>query len=438
MTRRTHARALTGLLGVAAVSVALAAPGGARAVAPPPDTSAGTSAGRTGAPDYRFVSSPDFLNMDLADLTGLPTWQEGLPTGTSPQHEVALDVVLDGLAAEAPDDVLVAGDLVEGHWGLDDAGTGLFGPVDTERRQQRAVVRAARSYYPAWVARFADHGLPLPHTAIGDHELGDNPWKRRSPGYSAFKWRHLALFRRLYAEALVAPRGYAAHPSSGPARRTAYATSLHPEVLLVTLDVFTRTRNGVTARLDPAQLQWLRDVLRRGQRTDVDWVVVQGHTPVLGPVRQIGSSGLTYEGGRGSALWRTLGRHDVDLYLAGEVHDITAIRDGRVTQVSHGGLFGYGGTNYLVGEVRGDRLSLVARRFESSWDGTERIWQTDTRMGQPLELTYQPRPPVVGRMTLTAGGRVRERDGLLAPYRPAADRTAARPDTRAGPLPGVR
>lgn len=430
MTRSAPVRTVAGLLGAAAVAVALSATDGVRAAAPPQGTAQGLPQAAPqdprGEPDYRFLSSPDFLNMDLADLTGLRSWRPGLPTGTSPQHEVALDVVLDGIAAEAPQDVLVAGDLVEGHWGLDDAGTGLFGPVDTERRQERAVVRAARSYYPAWLERFREHGLPLPHTAIGDHELGDNPWMRRSPGYAGFKWQHLGLFRRLYAEALVAPREYAAHPPSGPARRTAYATSIDPEVLLVTLDVFSRTGNGVAAELDPTQLRWLRGVLRRAERTGVDWVVVQGHTPVLGPVRQIGSSGLMYEGGRGSALWRALTRYDVDLYLAGEVHDITAVRDAGVTQISHGGLLGYGGTNYLVGEVRGDELSLVSRRFETSWDGTERIWQTDTRKGQPLDLTYQPDPPVVGRMTLTADGRVLGRDGLLAPYRPGADVTTAR------------
>ncbi|VXC49513.1 metallophosphoesterase family protein [Nocardioides sp. AX2bis] len=425
MSSRATTRSFTSLVGAAAVVAGLLGAGA---------TPAGAD-DRAAPPDYRFVSSPDFLNMDLADLTGLPTWSPGLPTGTSPQHERALDVVLDGIAAEAPQDVLVAGDLVEGHWSLDDAGTGLFGPVRTERQQQRAVVRAARSYYPAWLTRFREHGLPLPHTAVGDHELGDNPWGRRGGGYSGFKWRNLGLFRQLYADALVAPRGYAAHPRRGPARSTAYATSLDPEVLLVTLDVFSRTRNGVVAEVDPAQLRWLRGVLRGARRTGVDWVVVQGHTPVLGPVRTVGSSGLMYEGGRGSPLWRTLVRHDVDLYLAGEVHDVTAVRDRGVTQVSHGGLFGYGGTNYLVGEVRGDEMSLVVRRFRSQVDGTERIWQTDTRRGQPLDLTYEPDPPAVGTMTLTADGRVRGRDGLLAPYRPATARAGS---TSVDPLPGVR
>ncbi len=435
MPSRRRFRATARPVGAAAALLALLAPAAATASAQPTAAASAAASAERAPPDYRFVSSPDFLNMDLADLTGLPTWSPGLPTGTSPQHERALDVVLEGIAAEQPDDVLVAGDLVEGHWGLDDAGTGLFGPVATERQQRRAVVRAARSYYPAWVARFAEHGLPVPHTAVGDHELGDNPWLRRSPGYPGFRWRKVELFRRLYADALVAPHGYAAHPASGPARRTAYATALDPEVLLVTLDVFSRTRGRVVAEVDPAQLRWVRGVLRAAQRAGVDWVVVQGHTPVLGPVRQTATSGLMYRGGGGSALWRTLVRRDVDLYLAGEVHDVTAIRDRGVTQVSHGGLFGYGGTSYLVGEVRGDELSLVARRFTSQVDGTERIWQTDTRKGQPLDLVYDPDPPVVGEMTLTAGGRASGRSGLLAPYSPDDVASGAR---RADPLAGVR
>ncbi len=420
-------RAAAGLSGTAAVLLALLAPGAAA-----DDRADDRADDPAAAPDYRFLSSPDFLNTDVADLTGLPTWRRGLPEGTSADHEAALSVVLDTWVAEQPQDVLVAGDLVEGHWGMDTDGTGLFGPVRTERQQRRAVTRAAHSYYPAWLERFADHGLPVPHTAVGDHELGDDPWRAASRDRPGFKWRALERFRRLYADALVAPHGYASHPADGQARRTAYATRPSPEVQLVTLDVFTRTRSGVRARIDAAQLAWLRRTLARAERDAVDWVVVQGHTPVLGPVRQVASSGLMYDGGRGSALWRTLVAHDVDLYLAGEVHDVTAVRDRGVTQVSHGGLFGWGGTSYLVGEVRGDELSLVARRFEASYDATERLWVTDPRKSPPARLTYRPDPPVVGTMRLTAAGRVLGRTGLLEPYRPRDDAARSSVDAPRG------
>jgi hypothetical protein len=41
-------------------------------------------------------------------------------------YERAVDVILDEVEAEQPDSVLVAGDLVEGRWGLDVDGTGTF------------------------------------------------------------------------------------------------------------------------------------------------------------------------------------------------------------------------------------------------------------------------------------------------------------------------
>ena len=32
----------------------------------------------SGPPDFTFVSMPDFLNADVADLSGLPTWDGGM------------------------------------------------------------------------------------------------------------------------------------------------------------------------------------------------------------------------------------------------------------------------------------------------------------------------------------------------------------------------
>ena len=51
---------------------------------------------------------------------------------------------------------------------------------------------------------------------------------------------------------------------------------------------------------------------------------MQGHVPILEPVRSRGSSGLHYPGGARSRLWRLFERYGVDIYLCGEVHDTTA------------------------------------------------------------------------------------------------------------------
>jgi len=367
-----------------------------------------------GVVDETFVSSPDLFNTDLGSVRRIAprarvdSWNQ--------RYAAAVDVVMDSIEGERPDDVLVAGDLVEGHWGIDDARTGIFGRITDPTSRRRALERAARFYYDQWADRFDRRGLTV-HAALGDHELGDDGWEKPDAG-SRFKLATLALRKRLFAERMVDPHRYPLHPS-GPAARTAYAERLAPEVLLVTLDEFERTDRGVRLRPDRRQLAWLDRVLRGARRDGVDWIVVQGHLPVLGPVRARGSSQLFVEGGQRSALWRTLARYDVDLYLAGEVHATTARSAQGVTQITHGGLFAYGLTSYLVGQVDGDRLRLRLKDFRArvGRDGP-RLWQTQTSRGGPARITYRRDPPVRGTMTLAADNRILERSGLLGRYRP--------------------
>ena len=102
------------------------------------------------------------------------------------------------------------------------------------------------------------------------------------------------------------------------------------------------------------QLKWLRQVLSAAPPDAT--IIVQGHTPVLLPVRTRGSSGLSIQGGANSSLWQTLRRYDVDFYFNGEVHDYTLTQRGRgePIQFSHGGLLAWGATNYIVGNVYAD------------------------------------------------------------------------------------
>ncbi|WP_299050204.1 metallophosphoesterase [uncultured Nocardioides sp.] len=384
-----------------------------------------TDGGDSGSPteedtSYRFLSAPDFMNADVADLSGQPRWRPGMPNSWNTSWATATDTVMDAFEAEAPEDVLVAGDLVNGHWGVEPSG--VFGPVGTEAERQAAVRRAAAAYFPAWRQLFDDRGLPV-HVAVGDHEVGDNDWAGSDK--NEFKRRNLGLFKEEFSRYALLPDRYDSRPA-GPANRTAYAVRLAPEVQLVTVDVFERTGDDVVPRLDPQQLRWLDDVLARAQADGVDWIMVQGHVPVARPVRQTSSSGLYYEGGAASPFWRTLARHDVDLYLAGEVHDTTAVRRDGVMQISHGGMFGHGGhdgrggTSYLVGQVEGDTLDLVAKRFRvSHTEGEgERLWQATSQGQPPLEKTFVPTPDVIGTMRLTADGEVLSMDGQLGPYLP--------------------
>ena len=121
--------------------------------------------------------------------------------------------MLDDWEATDPDGVLIAGDLVEGHWGTDDLKTGNFGPVGSLPQQLAALHRAADTYYPQYLKRFAQHDLPL-FPAVGDHEYGDNPWP-------ASKRARIRAFREEFADHFTRtqPREAEVHrPPQRPAR----------------------------------------------------------------------------------------------------------------------------------------------------------------------------------------------------------------------------
>ncbi|MBC2933502.1 metallophosphoesterase [Nocardioides sp. zg-1228] len=384
------------------------------------------------APDlagaYRFVSAPDFLNQDVADLTAggrrehVVAATGEVANSTNEAYETALGRVIDEMADQGADDVLVAGDLVEGRWGRDDSRTGVFGPVRTDAQRLRAWRRAADVYYPAWFERFADRGLAT-YPAVGDHEIGDDPWRaRRGDPWVDFKRRHLPEFKRIFAQHALSgsdglPR-FADRPPRGPARHTAYAVRLDRDVLLVSLDVFERRGGDVHVSVDPAQLRWLAGVLRRAERDDVPWVMVQAHTPMPGAVRVRNSTHLVYEKGRSSDLWRTMVDGGVDVYLSGEVHDQTVRQRDGVLEVSHGSLFYRGEASYVVGQATAERLVLENRQFRGTVGFDSRLWTT-SRQGAPAQISYPPRSIVTGTLvasrTRAGGVRVDDAEGVLVP-----------------------
>jgi hypothetical protein len=379
---------------------------------------------------YTFVSYPDFTNADIGDTALSPFWSEGDPNSINESYRLGFQTVIGQMLSEEPNSILVAGDTVNGYWGQDDDGTGIFGPVATDQEKRQAIAAAGDLYYSEWWRRFAeveDQALtegtithrPEIHVAIGDHELGDNPWSGTPE--NDFKRSAMPLYRRTWAEyATTTPDGtslYRDHPT-GQHARTAYATMLSPDILLVTVDVFHRSPSGVDVTVTGAQLAWLDGVLSEADAAGVPWIIVQGHVPVIFPVRARGSSGLHLAGGIDSAFWKTLVRHHVDLYLCGEVHDTTARQRGGVMQICHGRIFTTGHSSYLVGTVEADRLSLSVHDLNSGpVDSTvPLLWQTSHRHRPPGEVNYTGGATVVGTMTLGPANSMLDATGNLVPY----------------------
>jgi len=316
---------------------------------------------------WTFVSMPDFLNVDL--VYPQKGWEE------------ALDYVLKAVKAEEPDFVLVAGDLVMGRWTYGDKGVKHWGDV----------------YYPAWVKRMNDHGLKF-YAALGDHELGDDPW----PGGSA-KLKAIPEFKKAFCQHIKMPL-------NGPEHMKGTAWSfVHKGVLFAAVDVFEPdAKRGIAAKVTGKQLAWLDKTL--ADRKGVTHTVVMGHTPIVGPVRRWSSSGLMLEGGRQSPLWQAMSKRGVDLYLCGEVHDMTCNELDGVQEIAHGGLFGYNSrVNYLVGRVEGGRMTLELKELDIVCEGPK-LWQVG--MNRPKE-----------RVSITDAIRKR---GFVSAGRMVVDNTGAK------------
>jgi hypothetical protein len=374
-----------------------------------------------GDPVYTFVSAPDLLNADIGDIRSLPTWREGMPNSDNKTDEDSLSRLYSEMASWKPDAVFVAGDEVRGHWDQDGAGLQIFGPVDTDAEKLAAIRRAGDFYYPAWKDRFPANGIPFDtvYPALGDHEIGDNPWPEGSAALAG-----VPTFKEVWADHFTTvdggPNRFELHPTGTAVDDTAYATYLTPDLLLVSLDTFQWTPDQLRVTVGDAQVEWLRQVLDAAPADTK--VLVQGHVPVLTPVRTRGSSALHLEYGGSSALWQVLKEHGVSLYLNGEVHDFTAIQlqDGETVQVSHGGLFAHGSTGYVVGRVyAGGQITLEAREMVDQASGPDlapRLWQTRNNLQWKVKLPEESQ--VVGSMVLDDDNHIVSRAGVFAPYEP--------------------
>jgi 3',5'-cyclic AMP phosphodiesterase CpdA len=387
-----------------------------------------------------FVSMPDFFNGDVADLSVLPTWDNGL-NSVNGSWMAAIEKALGVVGSFEPDAVLVAGDLVDGHWNVDTDGRALFGPVDQHVNPESiamcasAIRVAGDLHYGFYADRFADAGLLTRlHPALGDHEILDDragPLNERwSPtgttrGVPDNRYHLVPTCKSVWADTFTRGPGgvarYARRPVGSPTEWTAYAVDFGAAMTLITVDMFTQTSRGVRLGVFGAQLLWLRGEIRRAKRRG-HVVVVQGHIPTLAPTRWMASGLLRVPEGRSSAFYRTLEREGVDLYLCGEVHDSTVVQQGRTApvQVSHGCIFHYA-FSFLVGRVYPDgtivldlyemlieRASLEKDLWESGSSRNQRTW---IEYGDPVH-----RGRLVQRHQQILSGA-----GKLGVYRPLSD-----------------
>ena len=276
---------------------------------------------------WRFVCVPDFLNRD----TEFP----------QPGFEDGIDFFLQSIKNENPQFVIVPGDLVNGRW------------PDNLKPTKEAITNNARIYYSAWKERLEYHGLKY-FAAVGDHEIGDNPWPPNKVGLVPF-------FKEQFVK-------YFTFPLNGPDgfKGTSYFF-LHNNVLFIILDVFTEgadSEGGIVADVKGKHLKWVNQILRKNK--DCKFKILVGHTPIIGPAKTLNSSGIMLRKGEKSDLWETMRRNKVNLYLCGEAHAVTCLEKDDINQIVHGSLFGWNPTlNYLLVEITENSLKATLKEIEN-------------------------------------------------------------------------
>ncbi|MGJ8585139.1 MAG: metallophosphoesterase family protein [Marinosulfonomonas sp.] len=195
------------------------------------------------------------------------------------------------------------------------------------------------------VTAFREGGYPDILVALGDHEVGDNDWSAKSRKAYAVEYFKTAFARHFVT---VAAKNYSeAKGDFSSFNQTNYAVR-HKNAVFITLDEFYQAspktdigpHGSVAGTISQEQQDWLETVLIAARENpSIEYIFVQGHLPVLQPVRVNRSSNMAYEDGPDSALWKLLQEYEVDLYFNGEVHANTVRTDpdSRIVQISSRG-----------------------------------------------------------------------------------------------------
>jgi len=326
------------------------------------------------AGDFEFPTSKNDADFSFTSFPDLFNWNIQYPqTG----WEQAVDWFLTGMKKEGPAFSLNAGDIMDARWWSN----------PEEVRQQTA------KYWGGFRKRFTHKDIKL-YIAPGDHEYGDDQGLRKM---------HLTpVFAEQFTKIFDMPR-------NGPSHMKGLAYSFVKENLaVITVNTFEDAGNRMSMTVSGKQLDWLEEQLEMYR--DKQFVIVQGHVPVVGPVRSRNSSANMLEGGTKSAFWKMMVEHGVDVYLCGEHHRITVKRHDGIWQIVHGALWGtQTDLNYLRGSVWPDRLELELFRFDVEYGGRKLTDQHPHRGSDSpwskvaiTEVTRRNGPRSVGKLIIQA------------------------------------
>lgn len=322
-----------------------------------------------------------FSMIVIADFHGAETFSYNPDTDTNQFYQNYKSTLSHIRETYGGDVVLIPGDSNEGRWFEQYYIQQHF----NGKSPSEAVYQAGINCYSTLRKLFNQAGYNKLFMAIGDHELGDNGWFvskivktnvqkdfRQSfrDGFNTNKTDGSFYYNGIFKyENLEVP----STPWGTDHEKLSYAYQFK-NVLIVTIDIYEQAatntnyfdrQNGrggegtVTGNMSGVHLAWFEKVLKiaKHDSSGIKHIIVQSHLPIKGPVRKVQSSVMNVDDGVYSELWKLMVTYNVDVYLAGEVHSTTAIKDNKsnlVQIVSRGNRL----NNFLKIVVKDDKLHI--------------------------------------------------------------------------------
>jgi len=301
--------------------------------------------------------------------------------------------------------MVIPGDTQNGHWERP-AFRASMRSVYPDLSDEEVVRKASHLCYGGLRNAFAEAGYRTMLVAVGDHEIGDNPWKVNSAVSKmvpAFRAGHADVFNeepvrhpenpgnpRLWTyerNGATSNRQFDKSIGAAPSRpmgttyeETSFAWQ-YKNVLFITMDAFRQDNvktalgeeGSVTGDVEGAHLEWFKSVLSEAAKDDsIKHIVVQSHLPIIYPVRKYASSGMLMDGDMDSDFWQAMRDGNVDLYLAGEVHSNTVSLDPK-SDIVQWVARGNGATNFSTVDVSDDKIVVQAWKNKDRHDLSEDI-----------------------------------------------------------------
>ncbi|NLR91749.1 LamG-like jellyroll fold domain-containing protein [Flammeovirga agarivorans] len=343
-------------------------------------------------PKWRFINIPDYHNAE--GFTRI--WNKSKDPAFKNAREERIASQMTSFRemknAHGGELVILPGDTNGGHWYKAKYLNAFKSyPAYADYTEKDVIIESSRLCYQGLKDIVYGVGYQEFLVAVGDHELGDNPWRKNSKVV-----KNLPHFREGFAKVFTLDEkgnsrftkkiGKAdARPIGTKYEHTSNAIQ-YKNILFVTIDMFRfdgadinlGDEGTVEGDITGEHLKWFEAVLSEAQKEkSIKHIIVQSHLPIIYPVRKYASSGMLVSRHAEEKVLNLLRKYHVDLYLAGEVHMNTVTKDDKSDLIQFVGR-GNDLSNLTAVDVEDNKLSLVAYHKNGDQLGTLTIDKSNT------------------------------------------------------------